>query len=95
MNKRGMTRLTTKPSTTLTVPTTKTKPVPDVYVVHVIPEQRKEVFTDHKSAFKAWKAVSGRPLGSAALWHGPKWVRVTATPQYPEKLSQPYIKEQV
>lgn len=63
------------------------------FVVHTIPEQRKVVFTSFAPAFKLFKLESRKRFGSVALWRGPSWVRLYATPYYPEMLSQPYLYE--
>ena len=87
MNKTGMRRLPTE----LTIPETKTKAVPDVFVVHSLPDQKKQVFHDFKSAFKVWKSVCKAKRGAGALWRGPRWTKLYETPYYPEALSQPYL----
>lgn len=69
------------------------KVVNDIYVVHVIPSQEKIVFSSHGPALKRFKLESTRKFGSVALWHGPKWTRLYATPYYPEMLTEPYLKE--
>jgi hypothetical protein len=90
MNKRGMTRLSTK-TTTLTVPETKVKVMPEVFVVHVTSSQEKLMFKDFKAAFKVWKEKGRKRMCDAALWRGPKWSKLYETSYYPEKLSQPYL----
>jgi hypothetical protein len=90
MNKRGMTRLSTK-TTTLTVPETKVKVMPEVYVVHVTPSQEKLLFKDFRAAYKVWMKARRKRMVDAALWRGPKWAKLHATDYYPEKLSQPYL----
>jgi len=87
MNKTGMTRL----NTTLTIPETKVKVVPEVFVVHVTPSQEKLLFRDFKAAYKVWKERSRKRMCDAALWRGPKWSKLYETAYYPEKLSQPYL----
>lgn len=94
MNKRGMTRQKSvavkQTITVLKVPETKTKGVPDVFVVHVNGGD-KLVFSSYGPAFKKFKEESGRKLVSVALWRGPKWTRLYATPHYPDALREPYV----
>lgn len=82
MNKTGMTRVPTP-----------TKPVlPDVYVLHLIPEQTKEVTSDFKVVFRKWKKAIKRTRGSAAIWRGPNWAKLHATDYYPSALREPFVK---
>lgn len=63
----------------------------EIYVVHTVPDQKKQVFADFKSAFKVWRATCKAKRGAGALWRGPNWTKLYETPYYPEALSQPYL----
>lgn len=82
MNKTGMTRL----------PTPVVKSGPEVYVLHLIPEQTKVVYSDFKVAYRQWVKCIKRTRGSAAIWRGPKWSKLHATDYYPESLREPFVK---
>ena len=90
MAKRSKTVTVKQTITVLKVPETKKPSVPDVFVVHVNGGE-KLVFSSYGPAFKKWKELSGRKLVSVALWRGPRWMRLYATPQYPEMLMEPYV----
>jgi hypothetical protein len=68
------------------------------YVLHCIPSQSRERFTEFRPAFKAFKKAMHTngglwgARGSVALWHnnGKEWTRVYETDYYPVGLMEPY-----
>ena len=75
MNQTGMTRL----------PTPVVKSGPEVYVLHLIPEQRRLCTQTSRWRIVVVKCIK-RTRGSAAIWRGPKWSKLHATDYYPESL---------
>jgi hypothetical protein len=68
----------------------------DIYVVHTIPGQEKQVFRDARQAYKAFtQATKERKHISIAMWRGPRWAKLHQTEAYPEYLSEPYLNRVV
>jgi hypothetical protein len=67
----------------------------DVFVVHTLPDRKRQTFKEYRPAFKEFARVSKTNKGSVALYRGPNWIRLYASPMYPEALSEPYMNADV
>jgi hypothetical protein len=89
MNKTGMTR-----TPTTFAPKPKTNAV-ELFVLHSLPDRKKETFSTYKEAFAAFKQRTKQRGGSFALWRGPDWTKLYSNDTYPPALKEPYLNADV